>query len=98
MRPDFALSGQKKLKFLIFALLSIVAEVTSTLSDRANKTVLCVNTRIHSNVITTSPHRFDWPLDKYFVIRQENSTIVLFSFKVRLKRAFCLFGSKKENI
>ena len=63
--------------WIVFALLSIVAEVLLmksptpdpgiTLSDRANKSVFCVNTRSHSDVITTSPHRFVWTLSKYFM-------------------------------
>ena len=79
---------KQKVEFWIFALLSIVAEVTSTLSDRANKTVLCVNTRGHANVITTSPHRFDWALDKYFVIRQENSVVFVCHIQIEVEESF----------
>ena len=77
---------------IVFALLSIVVEVLlmkrptpdpGTLSDRANKSVLCVNTRRHSNVITTSPHRFVWTISKYFMKMMVFSLVVV---QLRLRR------------
>ena len=71
---------------IVFALLSIVVEVLlmkrptpdpGTLSDRANKSVLCINTRSHSNVITTSPHRFVCALSKYFMKMMVFSLVVV---------------------